>query len=178
MKKTDREREMQSEFVEFIEISPVVPSKEKDRVVMDMVSRDLHPTPIKVYSKFALIQSFSGLLTLTVCPQFGFGFGQHNQFLHTLHAATTPIVFYLLCGVFFVLLGAIMSGGILNQDETRTVGSKKFVCFAIFSVFAYLVLVALGSEAFAVSSLVWILGAFMGNILGFEATTRLRLVLV
>ena len=174
MRKTDIEKEMLTEFAEFANADPAKPSNDVDRTVLDMVANDLLPSPMKVYSKFTLVEAASGLLTLTLCPQFGFGFGQHNEFLHSLHASTPPLVFYLLCGLFFVLLGAGMSGLVLNLAEIRSVGNKRFPYFAIYSVLAYLVLIMLGTEVFVISSLVWILGAFLGNVLGFEAVTRLR----
>lgn len=174
MKKADLEKEMRNEFIEFIEADHFAPSEESKNAVMDMVLHDLNPAPLKVYSKFALIQTSSGLLTLAVCPQFGVGTGQHDEFLHSIHAAMPPVVFYLLCGVFFVLLGAVVSGLILNRSELKTIGNMKFACFAIFGVLAYLALVALGTEEFVANSLVWIAGAFFGNIFGFELATRLQ----
>ena len=168
------EQEMLNEFSEFVQAEPVAPSKDIDDTVTKMVAKDLKPAPMNVYSKFALIQTFSSLLTLTVCPQFGVGFGRRNEFLHSLHATTPPIVFYLLCGVFFVLFGAVVSGLILNRPELKAIGNLKFTCFAIFGVLSDLALVALGTEEFVASSLVWIAGAFFGNIFGFELATRLQ----
>ena len=174
MRRVDVEQGIRAEFAEFVEVNPAAPSKKKDKAVMDMVSNDLLPAPMKVYSKFTLVEAASGLLTLTLCPQFGLGFGRHNELLHSLHAATTPVIFYLLCGLFFVLLGAGISGLILNRAEIRTVGNKKFTYFAIYSVLAYLILIVLGSEVFVLSSLIWIMGAFLGNVLCFETVIRLR----
>lgn len=168
------EQEMLDEFSEFVQVEPVAPSKDIDDTVTKMVARDLLPPPTKVYSKFALIEVFSGLLTLTLCPQFGLGLRRHNELLHSLHTMTTPTIFYLLCGLFFVMLGAGVSGLVLNRAEIRTVGDYKFIFSAAYSVLAYLMLVTLGTEVFVLSSLTWILGAFLGNILGFEAVIRLR----
>jgi len=168
------EQEMLQEFSEFVEVEPVAPSKAIDETVTRMVVKDLSPPPMKVYSKFTLIEAFSGLLTLAICPQFGMGFGQHNEFLHSLHALTAPATFYLLCGVFFVLLGAGVSGMVLNRAEMRTFGNHKYLYFAVYSILAYLVLVMLGPESFVASSLVWILGAFLGNVMGYNAVVRLR----
>lgn len=139
---------------------------------------DLHPAWWKVYGKFTLVEVTAGLATLTICPQFGIGFSQHNQFLHTLHSSTPPIVFYMLCGLFFVVLGGSLGGLVLNRAEIRTVGHSKYLFFAAYSVLAYLIFVALGAEAFVVSSLAWILGALLGNLLGFETVIRLRLNMV
>lgn len=168
------EQEMLNEFSEFVQAEPVAPSKDIDDTALKMVAKDLKPAPMKVYSKFVLVQVFSGLLTLTVCPQFGLGLDGHNEFLHSLHTVTPPAIFYLLCGLFFVILGAGVSGFVLNRAEIRAVGNHKFIFFAIYSVLAYLILVTLGTEVFVLSSLAWILGAFLGNSLGFEAVIRLR----
>jgi len=173
MKKYNKQ-EMLDEFSEFVQIEPVVPSKGIDDTITKMVARDLSPPPWKVYSKFSLIHVFSGLLTLIICPQFGTGLGRHNEFLHAIHTLTTPTVFYLFCGLFFVVLGAGVSGFVLNRAEIRTVGDYKFIFFAVYSVLAYFMLVTLGTEVFVLSSLAWILGAFLGNTLGFETVIRLR----
>lgn len=174
MKQTKNEHEMRQEFIDFIETEQIVPGKHLDEAVLGMVRVDLRPAWWKVYGKFTLIEATAGLATLTICPQFGLGFSQHNQFLHALHSATSPTVFYLLCGLFFVILGATLSGLILNRADIRTVGNNKYLYLATFSVLAYLILVSLSAEAFVISSLVWILGALLGNILGFEAVVRLR----
>ncbi len=176
MKRDKNEQETLQEFTYFIESEQIVPGDHLDGAVLNMVRKELRPALWKVYGKLTLVEATAGLLTLTICPQFGFGFGQHNQFLHALHSSTPPAVFYLLCGLFFVIFGATLGGLILNQAEIRTVGRSRYFYFAVYSVLAFLILLALGTEAFVISSLVWILGALLGNILGFEAAIRLRQV--
>ncbi len=171
---TNNEQKMKREFTDFINAEPAAPGQKLDEVIINRVKKDLHPAAWKVYGKFTLVEAVSGLLTLTICPQFGFGFGRHNEFLHALHTKTPPVVFYMLCGLFFVSLGAILSGLILNRVEIRAVGNNKYLYFAVYSVLTYTTLMALGAEFFVVSSLVWILGALLGNILSFEAIIRLR----
>lgn len=174
MKKTDSEQEIFKEFVKFIEVDPVAPSIKIDKAVVEMVAKDLQVGLCKVFGKLTLIAVASGLLTLTVCPQFGLGAGRHNEFLHALHAATPPFVFYLLCGLFFVLLGAVLSGLVLSQTEIRTLGNRKYAYLGGYSVIAYLILMGLGAEAFVAGSLFWMLGALLGNLLGFESVIRMR----
>ncbi len=174
MKRDKHELELSKKFTDFIESEQVAPNDRLDGAVLNMVRKELRPALWKVYGKLTLVEATAGLLTLTICPQFGFGLGQHNQFLHALHSSTPPAVFYLLCGLFFVLIGATLGGLLLNRAEIRTIGRSRYFYFAVYSVLAFLLLLALGTEAFVVSSLVWILGALLGNILGFEAAIRLR----
>ena len=175
MEPTKSEQEMRQEFVEFIDTEQIVPDKHLDEAILTRVTSDLQPSLWKIYGKFTLIETTAGLVTLAICPQFGLGVGQHNQFLHDLHSSIQPVFFYLFCGLFFVVLGASVGGLVLNRSEIQAAGKSKYLYFVIYSILAYLVLMMLGAEAFVISSLVWVLGALLGNILGFEAVARLRL---
>ncbi len=174
MNQTKNEHEMLQEFADFVETEQIATEKHLDEAILGRVRNDLHPAFWKVYGKLSLVEATAGLATLTICPQFGLGFGQHNLFLHALHSSISPAVFYLFCGLFFVILGATLGGLILNRAEILTVGNNKYPYFLICSVLTYLILIALSPEVFVVSSLVWILGAMLGNVLGFNATIRLR----
>jgi hypothetical protein len=174
MKKNDTEQEMLQQFAEFVEADPTAPSKETDEVVLRMVAKDLRPALVKVFAKLTLVEVSAGLVTLTLCPQFGLGFGTHNELLHRLHAATPPAVFYLLCGVLFVFLGAAIGGLVLTRHEIRAIGQTRNRYFALYSLLAYVILVTLGTEAFVASSLFWIVGAMLGNFLGYGTVIHLR----
>ena len=165
---------MLRDFAEFVEADPVAPSAKKDRAVLHRVFKDLRPAPWTVFAKLTLVEVAAGLVTLTICPQFGLGFGKHNEFLHGLHSATSPAVFYLLCGGLFVTLGAALGGLVLTRHEI--LAGRRFMkpYFAIFSILAYMILVTMGTEVFVAGSLTWILGAMLGNTLGFEVAIRLR----
>lgn len=170
----ESDQKLLKEFGRFIAAQPKAPTRETDASILRMVERDLRPPLWKIYSKLILVQAIAGLLTLTICPQFGLGFNQHNEFLHALHLSTPPVVFYLLCGLFFVILGACAGGLVLRQEEIRTVDYGRYFYFAGYSALAYLILVTLGAEMFVASSLTWVLGAMLGNLLGFGAVARLR----
>lgn len=174
MRKTDSEQEMLREFAEFIEADPAASSRGMDEKVLRMVAKDLRPAPWKIFAKLTLVEVAAGLVTLTLCLQFGLGFGAHNEFLHRLHAATSPAVFYLLCGVLFVTLGAALGGFVLTRHEIRAVSPTRNRYFAVYSLLAYVTLVILGPEVFVAGSLTWIVGAMMGNVLGYGAVIRLR----
>ena len=177
MKKTDSEQELLREFAEFIEAEPLTPSKGMDEAVLRVVAKDLSPAAWKVFTKLTLVEVAAGLGTLTLCPQFGLGVETHNEFLHQVHAATSPATFYLLCGMLFVTLGAVLGGLILTGPEIRTISRSRNRYFAGYSLLAYGVLVTLGPEAFIAGSLTWVVGALLGNVLGYGAAVRLRQVL-
>lgn len=174
MRNIDPEQELRREFAEFVDVEPATPATGVDNTVLNMVARDLRPTPWKIFVKLTLVEVAAGLATLTVCPQFGLGFVRHNALLHDLHVATSPGVFYLLCGVLFVTLGAVLAGFVLTRHEIRAISHASNRYFALYSILAYLVLVVLSPELFVAASLTWIVGALLGNILGYAAAVRIR----
>jgi len=170
------EQQLEREFAEFVAAEPLPPAAALDEMVSKRVARDLRPPWWKVWGTLTLVEVTAGLLTLTLCPQFGVGFGQHNEFLHALHATTTPPVFYLLCGLLFVSFGAAFGGLILPRGAIRSLGRQKYLYFTLYTLLVYLALVTLGTEAFVLSSLVWMVGGLLGNIVTFNAVIRLRLL--
>lgn len=173
MRTSDAEQEMLREFAAFVDTDPGETTQELDRAVQRMVAKDLRPAPRRVFAKLTLIGAATGMATLTVCPQFGMGFGQHHVLLHRLHAAASPAVFYFICGMLFVTFGAVLGGFVLTRHEIRAVSTTKNRYFAVYSVLAYMALVILGPEAFAAASLAWVAGALLGNILGYGAVVRI-----
>lgn len=174
MKNPELETELLREFAEFVEAAPSTPSQATEQAILQRVAAELRPPRWKIFTRLGLLQTVCGLLTLTLCPQFGLGFGTHQVLLHSSHAALPPAAFYLVCGVFFVSLGAFFSGLLLRRSELRALGGLPWGFFLGYGSVAYGVLLALGNEAFLVASLTWIAGTVLGNALGFAATTRLR----
>jgi hypothetical protein len=76
--------------------------------------------------------------------------------------------------VLFVALGAAMGGLVLTRQEVRAISQSSNRYFALYSLLAYVILVVLGPEIFVVSSLTWVIGAMLGNVLGYGAVIQLR----
>jgi hypothetical protein len=142
------------------------------------VEADLCPPQWLVFGKFTIIEAFAGIATLFVCPQFGLGFGGHNEFLHTLHETLAPFVFYVICGLFFVFLGAATSGLLLSYNEIQSIKKSKYIYYLIYALTAYLVFFMFGAEILLISSTPWILGSIMGNSVGFGLVSRMRFALI
>lgn len=173
MNSDEMERELRREFAEFIESVPASPNQDTEAAVLRRVSADLRLAPWRGYAKLTLFQVAAGLLTLTVCPQFGIGLDHHAKFLHDVHTMAPPLFFYLFCGMLYVSLGALAIGLVLKRDELRRIGSKGYGYSTTYAVFSYLALVTIGTEAFVFSSLAWMPGAILGNAVGFRLTNRL-----
>lgn len=174
MRNSSQERELLREFAEFVEAVPTAPGSSLDADILQRVAADLRPPRWTIFTRLGLAQTAGGLLTLSVCPQFGLGAGTHQALLHDLHSALPPAAFYFACGLFFVSLGAIFGGLLLKRAELRVLGRTPWSFYLGFGALAYTLLMILGSEAFMAASLAWIAGAVVGNGLGFAVTAWLR----
>ena len=164
------------EFRDFVETTPKFPSGESTRKIDRRVEKDLHPEHWYIITKFTLIQFGTGMLTLTICPQFEMGFGGHNELLHQLHLLVSPFAFFLICGILFVVLGASISCLVFSREENRAIRKSRYPLFVIYSLFAYLTFMLLGADVFFLYSFFWIIGGILGNILGFNLTERIKLL--
>lgn len=170
------DKEMMKEFVKFVEADPVSPKTTTDNAIHKMVEKRLNPSIWIVFAKFSGIEAAAGLAILLVCPQFDIGFGSYNELLHLLHSTLSPFFFFIVCGIFFVLLGAALAGLILSRDEIRVIKTTKYIYYAAYALMAYIIFVSLGAEVFLMNSIAWILGAMAGNFIGFEAVIRIKMV--
>ena len=170
------DKEMMEEFIKFVEADPISPKAATDNSIHKMVENSLNPSICMVFAKFFGIESVAGLATLLVCPQFNIGFGSHFEPFHSISSTLPPFLLFIVCGIFFVLLGAALAGIILSRDEIRVIKKTKYIYYATYSLTAYIIFVSLGAEVFLMSSIAWILGAMGGNYVGFEAIIRMRMV--
>jgi len=170
----DEERSLRT-FCDFVEAEPVAPPSTIDTRIMDRVKQDLEPPIGWLYAKFVTIEAGAGVATLFFCPQFGFAFSGHNAFFHALHEQTGFFTFYLICGLLFVVLGAAMSALLLSCNELKSISMSKYLYYLVFGVVAFLSFFVAGAEILWLSALPWILGAYLGNLLGFGVVARVRI---
>ncbi|MFT7184698.1 MAG: hypothetical protein ACI84K_000064 [Pseudohongiellaceae bacterium] len=163
-----------NEFCDFVEAEPMSPSAKTESHIMNMVQKDLCPPKPLVFGKFLFIEVFTGVITLFMCPQFGLGFGGHNEFLHSLHETFDPFTFYVICGFLFVIAGSVLSGLFLSHDEIRSIKNSKYAYYPVYALITYFMFFLLSVEILILSAIPWILGSIMGNALGFGLASKAR----
>lgn len=160
-----------AEYAEFRSAHASVPAPS---ALLERVHRDLNPSLTHLLTKISLIHIVSALVTLSVCPQFGFrligeGHGLMHYFM-ALGSAGCP----LACGVFFLGTSFSLSAFVMNRDELRKLRESRLLILTV------LVLASLGffkvmdGEFFLEFSLFWIVGAFLGGWLTLEGVWRVR----
>jgi hypothetical protein len=172
---SDRKTETMREFCDFIEAESIDPSSIIDDRIESGVKKELEPSIAWLYAKFVTIESGAGIATLFICPQFGFQLNGHSEFFHTLHEQAGFFSFYLICGLLFVILGAAMSALLLSFNELKSIGLSKYFYYLAFGVLAFLSFFLAGGDVLLMSVVPWILGAYLGNLVGFQVIARVRL---
>ena len=171
---SDTEKQTIKEFCDFVESEPMMPSTKTDQRIMQRVVVELRPSQWLIFGKLFSIEAVTGVATLFICPQFELGFSSHNKLIHTLHETLNPFSFYLICGLIFVVLGAVLSGIFLSRDEVRTINKSKYIYYLIYAFTAYYIFTLFGAVVILSSLLAWIFGAFIGNTLGFNLALWMR----
>ncbi len=174
MRKLDQNNQKLKEFARFADAPELTPRRQTDDAVRRRAETNQNPSTGGVIAKFLALQVSSGMVTLAICPQFGIGLGNHSGVLHALHANLHPALYYLSCGVLFVLMGALFSGLASNRRELKALGGAKYLFFGSYSLWAYLALLILGTESFPLISAFWIMGGVAGHLIGFDLGRRLK----
>jgi hypothetical protein len=172
---SDDDKNAFRDFVRFLNTKPVDPNPRVDDAILQVVKKDLCIPVWQIYAKMLLISVSSGMMSLMVCPQFGIG--QETLFFHSLHATSSDIVPHLLCGLFFVTIGASLNAALLKRSEIQAISKQKYTFFIGYSFICFTLFITFGKDAFVVSSLFWVLGAILGNVLGFLSINTLRFAL-
>ncbi|MBE0599168.1 MAG: hypothetical protein IH614_18135 [Desulfuromonadales bacterium] len=174
---SQRDQQEEQEFAAFLRAEPATPARATEKAIFRRVKKSLCPSLAAVLAKLIGVNLTAGLVTLTLCPQFGIGFGAHHLRLHAWHEAAGPFLYNLSCGLFFVVFGAALSGVALRQEELRVLGKIRYAYLVGYAVLAFSAFSALGAEVVFIGALAWLGGAALGNLFGFELGTRLRTVL-
>ena len=171
---TEKEQRSLREFCDFVESAPVEPPPTADARIMWRVKTDLQPPIGWLYAKFATIEAAAGVATLSVCPQFGGAFGWDYGVFDGISEQGGFFSVFLVCGLLFVVTGAALSALLLGVNELKAITTGKYIYYLGFAVAAFLSFYAVGAQIIWLSAAPWILGAYLGNLLGFGVVSRLR----
>jgi hypothetical protein len=107
-------------------------SKNIDKLILSHVARDLAPSMPMVHLKVGLAAILGGLLSLTVCGQFGIGWTSFAEaFSEKVHTTMDPIACAMLCGGLFAVFPATLLRLLCAPMQFRTIVRKKFGALAL-----------------------------------------------
>lgn len=170
--------ETNSEFREFMEATPIPPPRNVQEKIFALVHQDLNPSAWFVFSKMALIHLLSGLITLSLCPQFGFrifgeGLGIMKVFL--------PLGAYgciALCGAFFVGISLFASGIILQPEELKALRNHRWLQISALTFLSLGALLMTDTEILFGFASAWVVGSILGGAAMLEFSLFVRRAII
>jgi hypothetical protein len=167
----------QSEFKEFLSIDPA--GIEVSPSLFTKIKNRLFPNPWVVFGKVTLVHIFFGILSLSVCNQFGLNPFDTSFSLSSWFMKIGGHPFCMsLCGVVFMGSTYVFSNLFLTLEELESVKRQKWLQSGVFSLVSLAAFYFFGAQLVATVTILWLLGALMGGVLSVELSYRLRQSLV
>lgn len=148
--------------MEFMAVEPVSVPKAVETSVFSLIDEALHPSPLKVFVRVALIQFVVGSFTLLFCPQFGVSFLSSHGIMPFLMQFGESVCM-LGCGAIFTSLSLLLVSFLLRPEEIRSLRRHEVLHLFSLSTLSLGALLCLGGEIVFTLGLVWLLGAMIGG---------------
>ena len=144
-----------------------------DQKILSDIHTRLHPKLSHLTAKIFLVHSLTAVITLSVCPQFGFKLFQLPiNLMHSFMFLGLPLCNFL-CGLFFTMTSMLVASVVLKRDEIRALRFKKILVslFLILSSIGFFSI--MNPNLFLEMSLLWLLGALIGIVFTLEVSSRI-----
>ncbi len=166
------------EFEEFKNAESMSPPLGISEQILTRVRTDLHPSAWKVFAKLSTIHFITALVTLSICPQFGFrlfgeGMGLMGYFMHFGEVGCT-----IACGSFFLGSSILVAMMVLRPEEIRVIRGHKLLELGALTLLSIGFFIMLQAEFVLGFFLAWAVGSLLGGILTLEAAWLIRLRLL
>lgn len=164
------------DFLDFKASESLNPPAFLSEKILDQVSNDLNPSPWKIFAKLSLIHFFVALLTLSICPQFGFRVLGNGAGLMGAFMSFGPYGCMLACGSFFLGTSVLVASFLLRPEELRQLKKNVFLevsALAALSI-GFFIMIDAANIVFGFA-LAWLLGSMMTGMAFVEIVFALRM---
>ena len=149
----------------------IIPSSLNEQI-KNRVHNELHPKLSYLIAKVFAIHVGTAVVTLSLCPQFGFrAFKFSFNLMHTFMVFGLPVCNFL-CGLFFTATSIGMVSLILKRDELRALRYQKSLATGLLILSSLGFFSIMNPALFIGFSLLWLLGAVCGVVITLETTSR------
>ncbi len=154
---------MKNEFEDFIDSSHNIMPKSIEESIRISMHKKLSPSFTHVLMKVSMMQVFSGLILIAICPQLGVGFFESsvlmNFFMQFGHNVCT-----FLCGSLFLSLGVLANRLFLSAEEWQRYSLHAFKFQAMVVGFSIFSLLLLGADTQLFLITLWCVGGLVTSL--------------
>lgn len=148
-----------------------IPNQLNEKILTEVKIR-LNPDIKILLLKLFSIHVVTALVTLSICPQFGFAVFKSSFNLMDTFMKLGPHFCDFLCGAFFTTTSMISALIVLSRDELRVLRHKKLLANLTLILSSIGFLIMFNPELFVEFSFLWLLGSVGGIVLSLEFGTR------
>jgi hypothetical protein len=162
------------DYQEFIGTTPVAPPLALTSAILTAVRHELSPSAWSVFFKLLSIHALSAVITLSICPQFGFrllGDG-HGLMAHFMRFGSAGCM--AACGFFFLGTSLLVASLLLQPAQLRVVRERRWVEIGSLAILSLAFFAAITPGILLSPALFWLAGALAGAMCVMELGWRLR----
>lgn len=165
---------MDNDYQEFLEAEQAKPSLATTEKIFAAVYRDLRPGALSVFSKLLAIHFVTALITLSICPQFGFRIVGEGMGLMHLFMGLGTYGCLAACGAFFTGTSLLIAGLSLRGEELRKIRENRWLGLGVLTLLSLGFFIMIDAELIFGLTLTWFVGAMLGSLGILELTWWLR----
>lgn len=151
-----------------------IPEAISKRILNDIKKR-LNPDLKYILSKLLAVHTLTTIITLAVCPQFGFQVIKTSLNLMHYFMQFGQHFCDFACGAFFTTISCLIALFIISRDELRAIRHHKVILTSAILLVSIGFFSIMNTQLFFELSFLWIFGASAGAMLVLEVGTKIRL---
>ena len=157
-----------SSFDDFLSADSVAPPSKISSQILGAIRERLDPPILSLFIKLGFIRTITGLLSLLICPQYGFFFGGDDILYVFFQKQFGPHGCMIACGMFFSSLAAFIFVLVLSRPETKKIFKLQIFFFPTLAIIFLTTFTCVIREFYLNVSLLWFTGATLGYFLSFD----------
>ena len=159
---------MKKEFIDFLNSSPISPPPDLTKKIYSRVEGDLNPSVFGVFGKLSIIHFMVSLLTLSICPQFGFRIIGEGMGLMHIFSVFGAIGCTLACGFFFLGTSILVATLVLKKAEIAVIRRNKFLELLTLAALSLGFFLMVNAEVVISFAILWLFGSVIGGLVFLE----------
>ena len=151
-----------------------IPSSINEKILKNIKER-LNPDLKMIFLKLFMVHIFTAILTLSICPQFGFQIFRSHLNLMDLFMKLGNHFCDFACGTFFTATSIFIALFVISRDELRVLRHHRNITVLSIVLASIGFFVIMNPQLFFELSLLWITGAIFGATTILEIGTEIQL---
>ena len=173
--KNSENRKWLAEYEAFLVTEEIQVPKSVTEKVFSHMQNLINPRAWNVFFKILCIHVGIGLLSLSICHQFGMNpFGTERSLDDLFMSMWGHSVCMMACGMLFLSTSIVTAGYFLSIEEVKALRRTEFIQTFGLGVVSLVVFAVFGAEQAITVTGLWLLGALIGGFLATEAVWFLK----